>query len=181
MSLFQRIKSILAGVFILIAAVILFFIPEEAYLLIPPVLGISLLFYGIHQLWYYFRMAKHMVGGKSVLFRGIIAIDVALFTSSISSMNSRFIVLIYLLGIYAFTGAVDVLRAFEAKNNGSNGWQLKLTRGIIGLIFSVALFIIGFIIGRTDIFVYGYCFSLAYSAIMRFVAAFKRTAVVYIQ
>lgn len=171
----------MAGILILLAALVFFLMPEETYILIPPILGISLLFYGIHQLWYYFQMAKHMVGGKSVLFRGIISIDIALFTSSISSMNSRIIVLIYLLGIYAFTGVVDVLRAVEAKNNGSAGWQLKLSRGIIGLIFTVALLIIGFIIGRTDIFVYGYCFSLAYSAVMRFIAAFKKTAVVYIQ
>ena len=181
MSVFQRIKNCFTGILILLAAVVMVLIPKESYILIPPILGTAMLVYGVYYLWYYASMARHMVGGKAVLFRAIIAIDVALFTSSITSMNSRFIVLLYLLVIYAFTGVVDVLRAMEAKQNGSAGWRLKLSRGIIGLTFTVALFVIGFIIGRTDIFVYGYCFSLVYSAVMRIVAAFRRTAIVYIQ
>lgn len=181
MSVFQRIKNCFTGILMILGALILVLIPKETYPVIPAILGTTLLVYGIYFLWYYFSMARHMVGGKAVLFRAIIAIDVALFTSSITSMNSRYIVLLYLLVLYAFTGAVDILRAMEAKNNGSAGWRLKLSRGIIGIAFTVALFVIGFIIGRTDIFVYGYCFSLVYSAVMRIVGAFRRTAIPYIQ
>ena len=122
-----------------------------------------------------------MVGGKTILVRAILLLDVAIFTFSISAMNNKIVVLLYLLGIYAFTGAIDVLRAIEAKQAGSAGWRMKLFRGIVGLAFTVALFIIGFIAGRTDIFVIGFCFSLAYSGLMRIVGAFRRTAIVYIQ
>ena len=53
--------------------------------------------------------------------------------------------------------------------------------GIISLVFAVALFVIGFILHRTDIFVYGFSFSLIYSALTKIIAAFKKTAIVYIQ
>ena len=95
-------------------------------------------------------------------------------------MNSRIVILIYLLGIYAITGAIDVLRAVEAKQNGDSGWKFKLSRGIIGLAFTVALFIIGFILNRTNLFVYGYCISLTYSGVTRIIDAFRKTAIIYI-
>ncbi len=122
-----------------------------------------------------------MVGGKTFLYQSMLIMDFAVFTLSISTMNNKIIILIYLLGIYAFTGAIDILRALEAKGAGAGGWRLKLFRGITGILFVIALFLIGFVFGRTDIFVYGYCFSLAYSAIIRIITAFRRTAIVYIQ
>ena len=181
MNVFRKIKNCRTGIIMLAVAVILVFAPDDAFLLMPVIIGLALLIYGLRFLWFYIRMARHTVGGKSILYQGVIVMDIALFTVSISTMNSRLIVLIYLLGIYAFTGAIDVLRAFEAKSAGSAGWKLKLARGIVGLAFVIALFIIGFILKRTDIFVYGYCFSLVYSAALRIIGAFKRTAIVCIQ
>lgn len=182
MTLFQKIKNCLIGVLFLLVAVILIFSPDEAYALIPAILGITLLIYGFTFLWYYLRMARHMVGGRAFLYRGIIIMDVALFTTTIYTLNNnRFIVLIYLLGVYAFTGVVDVLRAGEARQNGDSGWKWKMSRGVVSLLFTVALFIIGFIIGRTDIFVYGYSFSLVYMATMRIIGAFRKTDMVCIQ
>ena len=181
MTVFQKIKNCLIGVALLALAVVMFTVPEESYQVIPIIIGIVMILYGLSTLWYYIRMARHMVGGKYVLYRSVIVLDIALFTSSIATMSDRFIVLVYLLVIYAFTGVVDVLRAVEAKNTGGSGWTLKLTRGIVSLSFVVALFIIGFIVGRSDIFVYGFCVSLAYSAVMQFVSAFRKTSIVYIQ
>ena len=174
----MRIKSCITGVIILAFAVFLVLVHEDSYLLIPILLGLSILLYGIKLLWYYLRMARYMVGGKSFLYQAIFVMDFGVFTLSIIGLNNRIIVLIYLLGIYAFTGVVDVLRALEAKGVGATGWKLKLFRGISGLLFVVALFIIGFVVGRTDIFIYGFCFSLAYSAIIRIITAFRRSAVV---
>ena len=181
MTIFQRIKNIAIGVILLIVAVVLVLYPQITFQLIPALLGIALLLYGFRLLWYYQQMARHMVGGKSVLIRAALVMDVALFTSSITLMNDQIIVLPYLLAIYAFTGVVDILRATEAKQAGSPGWQLKLSQGVIAILFVIALFIIGFIIGRKDIFVYGFAFSLVYSATMRIIGALKRTAVVYIR
>ncbi|MCR4604994.1 MAG: hypothetical protein K5639_03240 [Eubacterium sp.] len=181
MSVLQRIENVIIGILLIAVASILVFVPKESMVLIPLILGITLLAYGLRFLWFYFRMARHMVGGKSFLYEAIIAMDISLFTLSIPAMDNKLFVMIYLLGIYAFTGVVDMLRALEAKEAGSSGWRLKLGRGIGGLIFVVVLVIVGFIIGREDVFVYGYALSLAYSAVMRIIAAFRRTAIVYIQ
>ncbi|MBR6228470.1 MAG: DUF308 domain-containing protein [Eubacterium sp.] len=181
MNIFEKIKNCLIGVFLLFLAVEMAFAPEEAYAIIPVTVAVILIAYGVKQLWFYFRMARFMVGGKSMLYQSIIILDIGLFTASISSINNRLIVLLFLLVIYAFTGVVDILRAFEAKDNGSSGWQMKLTRGFIEIAFVIALFIIGFIFGQTKIFVYGFGVSLVYSGVMRIVGAFRKTAIIYIQ
>ena len=181
MSIIQKIKSCFIALLLLAAAFILIMVPAESFMLIPIILGVTLLIYGGTFLVYYLRMARHMVGGKAFLFRAVILMDVALFTISISAMSNRLVVLLYLLGVFAFTGGVDILRAFEAKQNGDQGWKWKFYRGMVEILFTIALFIIGFILNLTDIFVYGYCISLTYSAVMRIIAAFKKTNMVCIQ
>lgn len=180
MSYFQRIKSFIRGIFTLILALILFLIPEFGCYIIAGILTLTLLIYGFRQIWFYFSMARHMVGGKSTLYRGIIALDIALFISS-SVAISDYIVLFYLLFFYGFTGFIDVLRAFEAKTTGASLLNLKLITGFLSVLFAIVLFVIGIFSGSKDILVYGYCLMLVYSAILRIVAAFRKTAIVYIQ
>ena len=180
MTILQRVQHSIIGMVLIIAAVTLVLLPEESYALIPFLLGISMIVYGVYLLIYYLRLARHMVGGKAVMYQAVIIMDIALFTTSISALNNRFVILLYLLGIYAFSGVVDILRALEAKNAGSD-WKLKFVNGIANMAFVIALIIIGFVVGRTDIFVYGYAFSIAYSGVMRIINTFKRTAIVYIQ
>ena len=181
MTLFQKIQNCLIGALLIFAAVILFLAPSEAIIYIPIVIGLTLLVYGSRFLVLYLRMAKHMVGGKSILYKGIIIMDAAIFTTTIAGMNNKIIVLIYLLGIYAFAGVVALLRSLEVKQTGADGWKTKLAEAIGDLLFVVALIIIGFVLGREDIFVYGYCASLIYSGLMKIIGAFKKTAIVYIQ
>ena len=181
MNTFQKIKNCVFGLILLIVAALLFFTPEEVYPLVPIIIGLALVGYGISVLVFYLRMARHMVGGKSFLYESIIIIDLALFTMSVSATNNKLVVLFYLLGLYAFTGVIDILRAFEAKAAGAGGWKMKLSRGFVCMGFVIALFIIGFIIGRTDIFVYGICISMVYSGVMRIIGAFKKTDIIYIQ
>lgn len=180
MNYWNRIKNILIGVFVLLFALMMALAPKEAYPLIAALISMSLLIYGFRMLWFYFRMARHMVGGKSILYQAAIVLDLSLFTSAVISMSSVYIML-YLLGIYAFSGAIGILRALEAKRYGAPSWQFKLASGIISVLFAAALAIVGVIVGNTAILVYGYCLSLAYSAVIRIVTAFRRTAIVYIQ
>ncbi len=53
MTIFQRIKSLIAGIIVLIFAVVLVYVPEQTYILIPIILGLYLLIKGINQLVYY--------------------------------------------------------------------------------------------------------------------------------
>lgn len=135
--------------------------------------------YGIRLLIYYFSMARHMVGGKRTLYQAIIVLDLGLFTGSMISM-SDYIVTIYLLSIFAFSGVIDILRSLEAKKNGAS-WRMKFITGCISVIMALALVVTGLVQRNTTYLVYGYCFTLVYSGIMRIVASFRKTAMVYIQ
>ena len=139
-----------------------------------------MLIYGTRLLWYYFSMARHMVGGKIVLYQAIIVLDVALFTMTIATMED-YIVLIYLLSIYAFSGAIDILRAFEAKKNDSPVWKKKIIIGFIKIGFAILMVVLAIIFRNTDILVYGFAVSLASTAVLKIYDALRETAIVYIQ
>ena len=121
-----------------------------------------------------------MFGGKSTLCQAIIILYLALFLTTMVFMG-EVVIIIYLLGIYAFTGVVDILRAFEAMKMKASNWKVKLITGLISVLFAVSLVVAGFVIGNMQIIVYGYCLSLVYSAVVKIATAFKRTAIVYIQ
>ncbi len=180
MSYFQRLRSAFSGLLILLYVVILLLLPEQGYALAVLLLSISLLIKGVRKLIYYFTLARHMVGGKSVLYHALIMIDLSIFTIHVASMTSLTI-LIYLLGIYVFSGAVDILRALEARKYGTHFWKLKLINGIIGVAFALVLFVIGISSHSTILMLIGYCITLVYSAVLKILSAFRKTAIVYIQ
>ena len=179
MSRFQRIKNIILGLIMIGFAVLIIRLPEEGFLSVVVVIGLLLFLYGFRLLWYYFTMARHMVGGKSSLYQAVIIIDLALFTGSIASMNS-FIIMFYLLGVFAFTGVIDILRAFETKRFGG-AWKGKFFTGCVLVLFAVLMLILGVIQGDKTILVYGFAVSVIYAGLMRIITAFRKTAIVYIQ
>ena len=73
--------------------------PSEVYGVIILSLGLTLMLSGIRSLVYYFTMAKHMVGGLAVLYRGVIVFDIGLFTLSLVDVPLIFIML-YLAGLH---------------------------------------------------------------------------------
>lgn len=180
MSHFQRVKNIIFGIFMILFAVVLFTSPKEGYPVIAAVVSLLMFVYGFRLLIYYFRMARYMVGGKATLCRAIIMLDLALFSTTMVYMGG-IVIVIYLLAIFAFTGVVDILRAIEAIGMKASNWKLKLITGLISVMFAVSLVVAGVVNGNMQIIVYGYCIILVYSAIVKIVTAFKRTAIVYIQ
>ena len=180
MNSFQRIISFFKGIGLVLFALILLEYPKDGIIIVAAIISFSLLLYGFRLLWYYTRMARHMVGGKSILFQSIIFLDVAIFSASLIT-ESQFWVMIYLLGVYAFSGAIDILRAFEAKKNGAPSWKMKFSGGCIRVAATIALFVIGIIFRETTVLLYGYCINLGYAAVTHFINAFRRTAIVYIQ
>ena len=180
MSSWQRMKNILIGMGLMLVALILSVFPDTSANLIAAILCLTLVLYGVRMLWYYTTIARHMVGGKAILYRSLIILDLAIFTAGLSGMSS-FVIMLYLMGIYGFSGAISVLRALEAKRFGARAWKGRLVNGIISLIFTVTLLCLGLIAGTTELLIYGYSISLLYSAVMRIIAAFRKTAMVYIQ
>lgn len=178
MSKFRRVRSVLFGAFLLLCAFVFVLIPEDSYYIVAAILCISLLVYGFRMLLFYFRMARHMVGGKAILYQAVIILDAGLFTSSVITMSS-FIILFYLMAIFVFSGAIDILRSMEMRRVGGS-WRFKFISGIVNVLFALTMLIVGVFIGDLHILIYGYCISLAYTAVIRIVTAFRKTAVVYI-
>lgn len=180
MSRYQRIKSIITGFVMVLFALALFFIPEISYEIVAGIIGLLMLIYGFRLLWYYFSMARHMVGGKFILFQAIIILDFAVFTGSVASLDG-FVIIFYLLGVFAFSGLIDILRAFESKRIGAPMWKLRLSGGCINVLFAVLMLMLGLVFNNKSILVYGFCISLFYMGILRIVTSFRKTAIVYIQ
>lgn len=180
MSYFQHIKSFVTGILLLAVAFVIIIIPQNALDFVYLAISLIMMIYGLRLLFYYFRMARHMVGGKTTLYQAIFVLDAALFTFSIVNV-ADYIVLIYLLGIFAFSGAIDILRAFEAKKNGSPIWKKKIIIGVAESGFALVLVVAGLILRDVKILVYGFAVSLISTAILRIYDAFRKTAIIFIQ
>ncbi len=176
MTKLQRINSFFIGLLMLSLGICLILLQDKAISLIMGFLALSLTVTGIKKLYYYFTMAKFMVGGDDTLIKGLILFDLGTFTATLTRY-SRLYVMVYLLAVHAFSGFIDVLRALEAKRLGSPAWKLSLSSGIINI--AVALSCVVFLKSAT-ISVYIYSAGLIYSALVRVILSFRKTAVVYI-
>ena len=176
MNQIKRIGSIIVALFMILGAGLMVYETDFGYKFILLMIGLSLEIAGVRELIYYFFMARHMVGGNMMLIKGVIMLDFGALTISLTDVPSGYVIL-YLLGIHVFSGVVEVLRAFEAKRYGGN-WKLKFFHGMLNMAI-VVLCVIFF--NRPEIAVYVYASGLVYSAILRVISAFRRTAVVSIQ
>jgi uncharacterized membrane protein HdeD (DUF308 family) len=139
MTIWQRLRMIIASlVTILVGATLLFF-GEKAYMAIIGVFSLTLELMGIRMLWYYFRMARLMVGGRNILFRGILYFDFGVFTGALAWVP-RVYVLMYLAGTLAFSGIVNVIGASEAREIQSN-WKFKAFTGTGKLLIAISCLI----------------------------------------
>ena len=86
-----------------IAGIIFFLNPTQSYPFITAILSLGLLFRGFQLLFFYFRMARFMVDGRSMLYQSIIMIDLGLFTGSLTQVPLVYVML-YLIAINLFSG-----------------------------------------------------------------------------
>ena len=176
MTKWQRIKSVFIGILMIFIGVLMVFMGAEACSLIMIILSLSLTISGLKMLIYYFTMARHMVGGDQILIRGMIIFDIGAIAEKLTNISQIYI-MGYLLAIHAFSGFVEILRAVEAKRLDSPGWKLKFSTGIVNIILAVICIVF---LRSTSIAVYFYSAGLIYSAIIRIISAFRKTAVVFI-
>jgi uncharacterized membrane protein HdeD (DUF308 family) len=121
-----------------------------------------------------------MVGGKSLLYRGLIMLDFGVFSLSLADIP-RGMLILYMLGIHAFNGVVEILRALEAKRFKSGNWKLTMGFGIANIAVPVIAVAAGLLTGSMTLVIGVYSVSLIYSAIGRIITACRKTAVCYIQ
>ncbi|MBQ8946317.1 MAG: DUF308 domain-containing protein [Lachnospiraceae bacterium] len=175
---FQRIKAILIGLLMLAVAILFILFPsDEMYMAIVWLLSVGLAIAGIRDIIFYFRMARHMIGGKMILIQGVIILDFALITGSLADVPKIYI-LLYLIGIHAFSGVVEVLRAMEAKRTVDGPWKLKFGHGLVNLGLAMACLIF---IRHSNTAIMIYSIGLIYSAIVRIFGAFQRTSFILIE
>ena len=172
----SRIYNIVSGVVMIICSWILFRNPDVGLEIAAFILSISLFLTGIHYLYYYFSMARHMVGGRYVLFVAVFVLDFALFTAALSDFPRLYVVL-YLLGYHAFTGLINIMRGLEAKRYKSPDYRRNILAGSFDFLIAFGCIVF---IRRRQMLILGYCLTLAWSAIIRIISAFRRTAVIHI-
>ena len=177
MTIWQRIRNIISALFLILLGLLIILFGADAYDLVLLAYSVVLLFYGIRCLNYYLGMSRYMTGGRSMLYRSIIFIDLGLFALSLTVDVPVTVVLIYLTGILAFSGLVDIFRAFEARKIQGH-WKLRLLSGIVTVLFAAAALI--YMRTPADVaLIYG--LSLFYNAFTRLINAFRRTQLIIIQ
>ena len=175
---FQRIKEAGIGLLMVMAAVMLMVNPGDyAYAVVVWILTLGLAITGIRNIVFYFTMAKHMVGGKTMLIQGVILLDFGLITASLTDVP-RIYILLYLIGVHAFWGVILVLRALESKKAVEGPWKLKLSHGLVNFLLAIACVVF---ISRQDTAIIIFGAGLIYSAVMRIITAFRRTAFILIE
>ena len=177
MSKLERLNSLVTGILMILFCVLLVLDPKNNFPLIIAALSIFMLLGAIKMLWYYFTMAKLMVGGKKILYQGVVFLDLALFTLSLSDVPLIYIIL-YLIAINAVAGTIDMALAVNAHQTGAPSWKLRFSAGFIEL-FMALLCLANLHSVRIVVFVY--VASLSYTAIVKIVSAFRKAEVVYIQ
>ncbi len=178
MTKLQRAKEIAIGVFlILISALIIASPKDDGYELIIFIFGVYFTIKGLSSLFFFATMARHMVGGRTSLYNGVIMLNLGLLTITLTDV-SHYYIMLYLIVIHLFSGAVDVLRAMEARRVGAGAWKMKLSHGMINI--SMALICIIFI-KHSGLAIIVYCVGLIYSSVLRIVSACRKTKMVYIQ
>ena len=178
MTVYQRIKKILFS--LCMFAVALFFIinpSDEAYSVVVAILSIGLAIAGIKDIVFYFTMARHMVGGKMILIQGVIIFDFAIITGSLANVPKIYI-LLYLIGVHAFSGVIEIMRAMEARRTVDGPWKIKFSHGIVNLILAIACLIF---IRQSNTALIIYSLGLLYSAVVRLFDAFRKKAFVVIE
>ena len=82
-----------------------------------------------------------------MLFIGIIALDAGMLSLSLQDSPREFMIF-YLLGTFAFSGLVDVLRARESRRVGARSWRLTLIIGAINLALAIFSGVFGFVLKK---------------------------------
>ncbi len=171
-----RFGHALLGLLMLLCSFLLFIDPQGGVNLVAGILSLMMLSYGIQKLIYYFTMARHMVGGYSLLFVGIIAIDLGAF--SLTLLDQPHIpIVVYLVSYFGIMGVAGILRAVEGRRFGLK-WGASLAHGIVSLLLVLACIIF---IGNTDLVMTVFSIGLGYSAIRHIGTSLRKTDVIFIQ
>lgn len=173
----KRISYIFTGLLTAICSLILFIWNDEGFGFILLILEFSLLLHGIQKLLFYFKMARHMVGGIRIFYEGLLYLDAGLFTLTLNDVPKIFGIL-YLITVMFISGIIAVLKANEIRRQKSSIWKYSMFSGVVKTLIAFScLFHLDSFSNITML----YSIGLFYSSISHIVTAFRKTAIVYIQ
>ena len=178
MTVLQRVQNVFAGIVMILAAVAIVLLGGRGYILIADILSLSLTLNGASTILYYAVMARHMVDGRYILYKGVILLDLGIFTLSLQHYPA-FVVVLYLIGALGFTGIVAILRARESREYGGS-WKLKTAEGALNLGAAVLALAAAAFFGSLFPMGIVYALGLVSSAVLRIISAFRKTAIVYV-
>ena len=118
-----------------------------------------------------------MIGGKTILYRALITMDLSFFILSIRGIGQRYM-MVYFVIYYLFAGIIIIFRAHESRKAEAGFWKWKLVNGIIKVAVAIMCIICN---NSPDVMLYLMCFGLMISAVTRIGIALKKTAIIYIQ
>lgn len=165
----QRITSFLTGIVLIAFCAVLLLFPVDGCSIIAAVLSIGLILKGLQMLIYYLTMARFMVGGKDMLYRGVIILDLGAFIATMID-EPRIYIVVFIVAYYAFAALVNILRSVEDKRLGAPTWKINLLQGVTDLFIAVASIVY---IRSYQVLVVLFCAGLAYSALIRITSAFS--------
>ena len=175
----KRIVDVAIGIIMILFALLLMMSPTEGFPVVTMIIGISIFVRGVGTMIYYFRMAKHMVGGKYVLYRGIFYLDLGLFILSLT--NDQLVYMIFYIAIMTIlSGVVDLLRARESKKLKAPQWIFSAVWGVVCVLFGIAVIVSMTVFHDTAAAVYVFAGSLIGGAVHRIAGALRRTEIVYV-
>lgn len=176
----KRVLEVLTGLVMFVAGAAFFFSGTESSVMVMLILiQLGMTIRGFRTLFYYFSMARYMVGGKNVLYRSFILLDLGVLAGSLVGYSMIYAA-IYLAALHAFDGLVSIFRANESRLNGAH-WRMKMAYGVTGILIAIAVILGNAVFKEPLVTTYVYGAGLMYTAVLRIVSAFKRTRIVYIQ
>ena len=177
MSKTRRVFNIITAVLTIQGALVLMLVPAAAFQLISVCVGLVLGYYGLRYIVYYLTHAQHMVGGKWIFLVGLIMFDMGVFATTLYE-QAQAILIIYVVAAHLVAAVLNIVRAVVNKKDNNPGWKIDLAQGI-GNIAQVVLCLV--FINYVEIPVFIYCGGVIYSAVLRIIQSFKKTAIVYVQ
>ena len=110
--------------------------PVESYPFIIAIASVWLIVRGIGMLLYYFTMARYMVGGIYIFYKGVLLLDAGLFALNMDDVPRQY-AMIYLIITMGFSGLLAVVHSIESKRLQSGRWIHQFFYGSVEIISAI--------------------------------------------
>jgi len=175
MSIPKRIGNVVLALIMIIGAVIILLVPEIGYPVAMGYISIYLIVKGIVLFVYYFSMARHMVGGRNELFKGLIYLDCGLYLFFSVAVPQQF-VLSFILIVIGIDAVIHLIRAVQLKKAGASLWKPKIIMAAIGIC---AIIVANVFTGSPEVFGWIYALWIFSEAAEKLYYSFRKTKLFY--